>query len=195
MKSYTEIRMCESLSHLIEKKSFNDITVKDIVKASQVNRQTFYYHFEDKYDCLRAYLDNQSQQIVNNVTLDNWAECYLHVFRYIDTRPTFFYHIDESNASSLFNDFILETIMIILKKLIDFLKTNSGYVFDKEPNLQVLKYGMQGIVLSWFRSGMRENPEFLVRDIAEIDHETLMHMLGGTKMKAISNTKRNVSKN
>lgn len=107
----------------------------------------------------------------------------------------FFYHIDESNASSLFNDFILETIMIILKKLIDFLKTNSGYVFDKEPNLQVLKYGMQGIVLSWFRSGMRENPEFLVRDIAEIDHETLMHMLGGVKMEAISNTKRNVSKN
>ncbi|MFT8595450.1 MAG: TetR family transcriptional regulator, partial [Lentilactobacillus hilgardii] len=108
MKSYTEIRMCESLSQLIEKKSFNDITVKDIVKASQVNRQTFYYHFEDKYDCLRAYLDNQSQEIIGDVTTENWSECYLHIFRYIDMHPTFFYHIDESSASSLFNDFVLE---------------------------------------------------------------------------------------
>ncbi|USJ88008.1 TetR/AcrR family transcriptional regulator C-terminal domain-containing protein [Lactiplantibacillus pentosus] len=190
MKSYTEIRMCESLSQLIEKKSFNDITVKDIVKASQVNRQTFYYHFEDKYDCLRAYLDNQSQEIIGDVTTENWSECYLHIFRYIDTHPTFFYHIDESSASSLFNDFVLEAIVIILKKLILSLKGNcSDYIFDKKPNIQVLKYGMQGIVLSWFRGGMRENPEFLVKDIAEIDRETLMHMLGGTKSENVSSHK------
>ncbi|MCP9354050.1 TetR-like C-terminal domain-containing protein, partial [Lentilactobacillus hilgardii] len=80
----------------------------------------------------------------------------LHIFRYIDMHPTFFYHIDESSASSLFNDFVLEAIVIILKKLILSLKGNcSDYIFDKKPNIQVLKYGMQGIVLSWFRGGMR----------------------------------------
>ncbi|MFT8743140.1 hypothetical protein [Lentilactobacillus hilgardii] len=36
---------------------------------------------------------------------------------------------------------------------------------------------------------MRENPEFLVKDIAEIDRETLMHMLGGTKSENVSNHK------
>ncbi|MFD1126060.1 TetR/AcrR family transcriptional regulator C-terminal domain-containing protein [Lentilactobacillus raoultii] len=190
MKSYAEDKMCESLSQLIEKKSFNDITVKDIVKESQVNRQTFYYHFEDKYDCLRVYLDNQSQKIVDAVTIENWSECYLHIFRYIDMRPTFFYHIDESSASSLFNDFVLEAVISILRKLIVSLQSScSDYVFDKKPNIQVLKYGMQGIVLSWFRGGMRENPEFLVKDIAEIDRETLMHMLGGVKNGSVFNHK------
>ncbi|MGA3472997.1 TetR/AcrR family transcriptional regulator C-terminal domain-containing protein [Lactiplantibacillus plantarum] len=188
MKSYTELKMCESMSRLTEKELCDDITVKDIVKASQVNRQTFYYHFEDKYDCLRAYLDNQSQKIINDVTIKNWSECYLHIFRYIDVHPTFFYHIDKSSASSLFNDFVLEAIVTILQRLISSLKEKClDYIFDKTPNIQVIKYGMQGIVLSWFRGGMRENPEFLVKDIAEIDRETLMHMLGGTRVENVSN--------
>lgn len=42
----------DSFINLSEQKDFTDITIKDITTEAMINRATFYYHFEDKYDLL-----------------------------------------------------------------------------------------------------------------------------------------------
>jgi AcrR family transcriptional regulator len=42
----------DSFITLSGEKEFKDITIKDITTEAMVNRATFYYHFEDKYDLL-----------------------------------------------------------------------------------------------------------------------------------------------
>ncbi len=42
--------LSESLIDLVNKKSLNKITVQMIVDNCNMTRQTFYYHFKDKYD-------------------------------------------------------------------------------------------------------------------------------------------------
>lgn len=42
----------DAFVELSSKKEFKDITIKDITTAAQINRSTFYYHFEDIYDLL-----------------------------------------------------------------------------------------------------------------------------------------------
>lgn len=42
----------ESFIKLSSKKEFKDITIKDVTAQAMINRATFYYHFEDKYDLL-----------------------------------------------------------------------------------------------------------------------------------------------
>jgi AcrR family transcriptional regulator len=46
----------ESFIELSGKKEFKDITIKDITTEAMVNRATFYYHFQDKYDLLEKAL-------------------------------------------------------------------------------------------------------------------------------------------
>lgn len=58
----TAIRMDEALMSLLEKKDFEYITVKEICKAAEVNRSTFYLHYENTYDLLEesiAYMQNR----------------------------------------------------------------------------------------------------------------------------------------
>lgn len=50
MSSLTERALAASLKKLLEKKTLDKITVKDITDDCGVNRQTFYYHFHDVYD-------------------------------------------------------------------------------------------------------------------------------------------------
>ena len=38
------------MKELMKRKSLEKITVSDIVQNCGLNRQTFYYHFQDKYD-------------------------------------------------------------------------------------------------------------------------------------------------
>ena len=44
---------------LMEKKSFEKITISDITDECGLNRQTFYYHFKDKYDLLNWIFYNE----------------------------------------------------------------------------------------------------------------------------------------
>lgn len=48
---------------LSETKYFDMVTVKDIAVRAQVKRQTFYYYFSDKYQCLSFYLAQWGQQL------------------------------------------------------------------------------------------------------------------------------------
>ena len=53
MSVTTKKALAMSLKSLLEKKTLDKITVKDIVSGCSLNRQTFYYHFHDTYDLLQ----------------------------------------------------------------------------------------------------------------------------------------------
>jgi len=53
----TAIRMDEALLSLLEKKDFEYITIKEICEAAQVNRSTFYLHYENTCDLLNETLE------------------------------------------------------------------------------------------------------------------------------------------
>ena len=50
--SETKIMMANALKELIKDRPFSKITVQDIVTACNINRNTFYHHFESNVDLL-----------------------------------------------------------------------------------------------------------------------------------------------
>lgn len=57
----------KALETLLEKKSYTEITISDIIKESTVSRSTFYAHYKKKDDVLR----NVCTSIFNNVFLQS----------------------------------------------------------------------------------------------------------------------------
>ena len=52
MSTFTRQALSDSLVRLLNSRPLRQITVKEIVNDCGVNRQTFYYHFQDIYDLL-----------------------------------------------------------------------------------------------------------------------------------------------
>ena len=53
----------KSFIQILENKSFESITIGDITKTAQINRGTFYLHFQDKFDLL----DQIEQQLFRDL--------------------------------------------------------------------------------------------------------------------------------
>ncbi len=57
----TRQRLLDGLMQIVIEKPFREVTVSDITKRAEVNRATFYLHYEDKYDlledCAKTMLD------------------------------------------------------------------------------------------------------------------------------------------
>ncbi len=51
-----------ALSHLLQRKPFEKITIQDILDETPVTRATFYAHFRDKYDIVEQVMENFLEQ-------------------------------------------------------------------------------------------------------------------------------------
>ena len=64
--SETKILMAETLKRLIKDRPFAKITVQDIVSECNINRNTFYYHFENNYDLLYFAYEQEVKNIADS---------------------------------------------------------------------------------------------------------------------------------
>lgn len=90
----TRAAIKDAFISLIEEKGFNALTVKDITMKAQINRGTFYTHFEDKYDLMNRYEEDFMQGFLtilqtylpleNNLKVTNQTlPLTIHVFEYL----------------------------------------------------------------------------------------------------------------
>jgi len=79
--SETKLKMAEALKKQVNYKAFSKITVGDIVNECSLNRNSFYYHFENMYDLLYWTYDLEIQNIV--IAFQSAKADYTQSFEYI----------------------------------------------------------------------------------------------------------------
>lgn len=99
----TKRRLREGLLRLLEEKPINEISVKELAELVDVNRGTFYFHYQDIYDLLRDmeqdFFENFDRMLSGNAPtlgedgfplLGAEGAPYLHaIFSFIDDNRSF----------------------------------------------------------------------------------------------------------
>ena len=99
----TKRRLREGLLRLLEEKPINEISVKELTELVDVNRGTFYFHYQDIYDLLRdmetEFFDQFDRTLSENSpaldedgfpVLDAESAPYLHaIFSFVDENRSF----------------------------------------------------------------------------------------------------------
>lgn len=57
-------RIADTLNELLEHKELDKITVKELVDACNISRQSFYYHFQDIMEVVEWYQDQALRQSI-----------------------------------------------------------------------------------------------------------------------------------
>lgn len=80
----TKTKLADSLKKLMMHKPFSKITVSEIIRDCNVNRKTFYYHFEDIYALLKWMFAQDAINIVKEYDLPSkYREALSFVMDYI----------------------------------------------------------------------------------------------------------------
>lgn len=84
MSQITKRALASALKELLEHKPLNKITIADITEQCGVNRQTFYYHFQDIYALLEWIYTTDAQRLLEGKRDgDTWQQGFLQVLEYI----------------------------------------------------------------------------------------------------------------
>ena len=71
---FTKFMIARGLKQLLETKSFLDISVGDIAQHCKISRNTFYYHFRDKYDVISwVFYTEITPLIGETLSIEKWG--------------------------------------------------------------------------------------------------------------------------
>ena len=172
----TKRAISAGFKELMRHKSFDRITIADITDKCGLNRQTFYYHFQDKYELINwIYYNDYIADLSDNVTLENWNDKILELLTKMKKEAYFFENAFKSSGYNEFEKYLLmftnELFIDIIQKLD---KNNEISKNDMEFNAQFYSFGSVGMIVSWAKTGMTSSPENIVIHIKNLVYDMRM---------------------
>lgn len=162
----TKKALADSLRALMKKKSLEKITVSDLVKNSGLNRQTFYYHFRDKYDLVNWIIDSEIISAFSSAAVNgSWSDSLLEALSLMKREKVFYIGALTFARESAFLDDMFPALRDMLLDIVDQVPLLSGRSIDPNNKLFIADFythGLIGMVYQWARNGMREPPETIV---------------------------------
>ncbi len=122
-------KLYSTFNELIQKESYDEITIKDFIKIANVNRNTFYYHFSDMDSFLKEYLDDQILFDVSKLIIENkLSKAYDLLIDYVKEHKKTFINILQNQKGVDVIDYAFHTsIRMNIQKIL----------YDYEPILKI----------------------------------------------------------
>ena len=151
MSQITKRALASALKELLEHKPLNKITIADITEQCGVNRQTFYYHFENLMDVLEWGVRQTTRQLVEQSlsAKDIHAALQIFISFSVERFPLLQKMLDSQHRAQV-ERIMIEAVSAYLNELARnrHLDLSVSYS-DREVLLQYTAYGLVGVLLSY----------------------------------------------
>lgn len=174
-------QFADCLKELMKERTIDKITIQDLTSTLNVNRQTFYYHFEDIYSLLNWTLQEEAVQLLQNKEKETlWNEGLLALFQYFEDNKAFSLSTIKSLGAEKFKQFFYGEFYEIINAVI----VEVGKDIKAEPHYMEFLSHFYTISLPTtaisFIQGEMDNT---VEEIVEMIDKTLRDQIYGAKFR------------
>lgn len=167
----TKHEIKEAFISLLEEKSFDSITVRDLSERANINRGTFYLHYLDKFDLLEKCEEEIFSKILSIFDADAMIDIlqgrdmlvrlpfFIQIFEYLQEEAAFMKVILGPNGDPSFQEKIRQVF-------VNNIHENILPAFDVDtirvPIALFTTYissAHLGVIQYWLNTGMKESPE------------------------------------
>ncbi len=165
----TKRAIADSLKSLTREKTFDKISVKDISEKCGVNRQTFYYHFIDKFDLLEwIYQTDLFEPYMGDIDFDNWEQRLCSALEAMKQDKTFYVNTI-NHTENYIHRYITEQTQVLFQGAIDLLDEHRHVDSGQRAFIaKFFAYGVSGTVIEWASEGMVQAPEEIAKYMRDL---------------------------
>lgn len=173
----TKKALAASVKELMGKHSLTKISVSDIVQNCGLNRQTFYYHFKDKYDLVNwIYYDEVVSPFLENSSLSDLDADIRRVLLVMERDKAFYIGALNLSGQNAFREYLFDITKQLISRAVDALDSENRLPRgDREFIAKFCTHGLVGIIEDWAKSGMKESSGQLADHLRRVvDDNTLI---------------------
>ncbi|TWK09681.1 hypothetical protein CHCC20442_4468 [Bacillus licheniformis] len=169
----------DALSELMKNKAFEEISVTDISKKADINRGTFYLHYEDKYDLLDqseeeiiqeinkiAKRSIHSMDVLNQDVIDHPLTFVVDIFQYIKENEVFMKAVLGPKGPGSFRLKFKSVLISNLKRLKTAIRTDP--IVPEDYLISYITGAHISVMQQWLENGMKETPHDMALILSKI---------------------------
>lgn len=155
----TKRALANALKALMQEIPFARISVADICDKCDMNRKSFYYHFQDKYELLNWIFDMEFIEWIGQNSAEQSIEEMTALFRILYDNRGFYRNALSVQGQNSLSEHIREIALPVLQnRLQEALSSEESTAFYLEFFLDALL----GAILRWIRDENCEPPELFI---------------------------------
>ncbi len=175
----TKQALANALKALMLKKTLNKISVGDIVNECKLTRQTFYYHFKDKYDLMNWIYYTETARFMDSYhTIENWTDGLVELCYYMQENKSFFSNALKTVGQNSFPEYLQNYIHDITLSVVDKMKGDKE-IDSKEWAFIVdfCSIAFVGSIVRWSKNGMLEDPKDYITQMKKLVDGSMLQKL------------------
>lgn len=186
MSSLTQKAINQTVVELLTEKSLDDITVKEVVARSGINRKTFYRHYRNLPDLIASNATKELGSVVKDqIYPDNWERGVLAAMLWLKDHSRIVRHIYNSSFYDEIRRDLTPMMDEILGKNInralEIYNDRSGHGLKfSDREFHMIRQYFVAIVFTfmeeWIASGMRGDPQEYVDTMSLLIHDDMYPM-------------------
>lgn len=177
----TKKALAKALKQELTKKPFQKITVSELIRECNVNRKTFYYHFEDIYALLKWTFEQEAIEVIKNFDLlvDN-EEAISFIMDYIEENDYILNCVCDSIGRDELKRFFCSDFSEIIMSVIEQTEKITGKNIDEGYRKFLCSFYVEataGILIDWIKEKEFRNRTVVISYITDTIRNSLMGIL------------------
>ena len=159
MSNLTERAIKEAFIKLLNEKPLAQISVRMIVEECGINRNSFYYHFQDIPTLLGEIIREEADRIIAQYpTITSLDQCVDVAFRFALSNKRAVYHIYNSVNRDIYERYLMKICEYIVATYLDTVFGREGVgERDRAAAIRFLKCELFGLSFDWIENGMKDD--------------------------------------
>ena len=152
----TKQALAQALKQLVPQKGFDKISVSDITGACGMGRQSFYYHFQDKFELLEwIYQQEAFDPFCQGLTLESWHQKMRELLRVLESGREFYLPVIKAQPQH-FEECLFQVLQALFLTIIE--QLDQHHSTNQERRQFAASFYARGccaVILQWVLNGMR----------------------------------------
>ncbi|MBQ7859911.1 MAG: TetR/AcrR family transcriptional regulator C-terminal domain-containing protein [Faecalibacterium sp.] len=158
----TKQALAESMKALMKKMPLEKISVSDIVEHAHIGRNTFYYHFQDKFDLVNWIFQSESSSyFVGQNNGDSWNDWMTSLSEYFAQNREFYCKALAYAGQNSLRDYLFDLFKELTVQRIKRIEQEVGRTFTAEElnfGGEFMASALLGLLVRWAEQGMKPVP-------------------------------------
>ena len=178
-KNYTKDLIRKEFIRLLNKKKLHNITVTELAKACNIERKTFYYHYDNLTELVKEIFDEELDIVIEefNETL-SWEESFISAAKFILDNKKMVKHIYESDYRIDLEKYIFSISGEIMKKYVERVAKDTK---AQEIDIKLITYfyqcALSSSLIQWVATDMKTDPKVVTRRLGELMDGNILESL------------------
>ena len=185
MADFTKRAIRSSFIKLLNEKPLKQISVRDIVDDCGINRNTFYYHFQDIPALMESIVKEDADRIIRSYeTIESIEQCLNAIISFSLENRQAVLHIYRSINRDIFEQYQWRVCDYAVTRYIDhILRGRRVSESDRQVLISYVKCLSFGVVIGWLETGLEEDIQQFIHRICQLKQGDLERIIDECEQK------------